>query len=283
MRTKTELLLYMLSWRNGQLLNPSSHHLQQSFEGWAYQNGFLPQIENLKAKGFLEKHPESSDLGDFVQLTRAGQKVAQGGLRPEKAWARKWDQFWHMLIFDLPACEGSLRKDFLRTLKANGFGCLQGSVWVSPCFPKKMKKYLKNHPTRPCRLLHLKSGSEGKQKDQRIVQDAWNFRQIEQEYIALLQILNDFAQIRTATQLLAWAQQEWQAWKNICEKDPMLPKILQPADYPGPDIWSKRQTILHQAGLLAAELFVSAETNNSETSKRGGHGIGQQGHTGGPI
>jgi DNA-binding transcriptional regulator PaaX len=253
----------MLSWRSGQLLNPSNHNLLQSFEGWAYQNGFLPQIENLRAKGFLEKHPPASDLGHFVQLTRAGETAAQGGLRPEKAWGQKWDHIWHMLIFDLPASEGSLRKEFLRTLKAQGFGCLQGSVWVSPRFPQKMKKYLKSHPTRPCRLLHLKSPSEGGQTDQRIVQDAWNFNQIEQAYLDLQTVLNEFDQIHTAGQLLDWAKREWGSWKTICEKDPMLPKKLHPPSYPGPEVWNTRQKVLKKAGLLASELFVSAETNNS--------------------
>ncbi|WFB35791.1 PaaX family transcriptional regulator C-terminal domain-containing protein [Kiritimatiellota bacterium B12222] len=263
MRTKTELFLYMLSWRSGQLLSPTSHHLHQSFEGWAYQNGFLPQIEKLKAQGFLKNHPDARDVNCFIQLTREGELAAQGGVNPEKAWARKWNQTWHLILFDLPAHERTLRKEFLRALKANGFGCLQGSVWVSPRFPKTMKKYLNTHPTRPCRLVHLKSFSEGKEQDRRLVWDAWNFNRIHQDYLNLLQILNEFQQIENASQLLNWAQREWRAWKTICEKDPMLPKALHPADYPGPEIWHKRKKVLKQAGLLASGLFVSPETNKS--------------------
>lgn len=266
MRTKTELFLYMLSWRGEQLLSPTSRHLQQSFEGWAYQNGFLPQIEKLKAQGFLKSHPEASDLSCFVQLTKEGMRVAQGGVNPEKAWARKWDHTWHLILFDMPAEERTLRKAFLRTLKSNGFGCLQGSVWLSPHLPKKMKRYLMKHPSRPCRLLHLKSKSEGKKADQRMVRDGWNFSEIETYYLELLQVLNDLNHVDHPTQLLIWAQREWQAWKKICDHDPFLPRGLHPSDYPGPDIWAKRQQILKQAGILASELFVSPETINSQAT-----------------
>ncbi len=264
MRTKTEFLLYLLSWRSGHLRTPSRQPLHQSFESWAYKNGFLPQIESLIAKGYLEKHPPSDSLNGFVELTRAGQKAAQGDLWPEKAWAKKWDRVWHLILFDLPACETALRKEFLRTLRTNRFGCLQGSVWVGPRLPKPMKKYLKTHPSRPCRLVYLKSASEGKDQDRRMVRDAWNFNQIHQEYLNLLQILNEFQHIGNAKQLLDWAQREWQTWKTICEKDPMLPGVLQPADYPGPEVWHKRKKVLKQAGLLASDLFVSPETNKSE-------------------
>ncbi|MDF3130461.1 hypothetical protein P0Y35_14740 [Kiritimatiellaeota bacterium B1221] len=260
MRTKTELLLYMISWRKDQLFH-ASHPPQQSFEGWAYQNGFPTQIETLKAKGYLQTR---SDLSPFLQLTQTGQLAAQGGLHPQQAWSKRWDHIWHMLIFDLPAEEKALRKNFLRTLKIHGFGCLQGSVWVSPRFPTSMSSYLKNHPSRPCRLLHLKSNSEGKRKDQCIIRDAWNFDLIADLYQELLEILHEFPQVENADQLLDWAQREWNAWKSICEKDPMLPRSLHPTKYPGPKVWKKRQQVLSQAGRLATELFVAPATNNVE-------------------
>jgi hypothetical protein len=173
MRAKTELFLYMLSWRGEQLSQPTCHRIQQSFEGWAYQNGLLPRIQKLEAEGFLAKHPQAADLSGVMQLTEKGRQAALGGHDPEKAWTRKWDRTWHMILFDLPADETALRKAFLRTLRANGFGCLQGSVWISPCIPGEMTTYLKGHPTRPCRLLHLKAKSSGKQADMRLVKDGW--------------------------------------------------------------------------------------------------------------
>jgi DNA-binding transcriptional regulator PaaX len=261
MRAKTELFLYMLSWRGEQLSQPTCHRIQQSFEGWAYQNGLLPRIQKLEAEGFLAKHPQAADLSGVMQLTEKGRQAALGGHDPEKAWTRKWDRTWHMILFDLPADETALRKAFLRTLRANGFGCLQGSVWISPCIPGEMTTYLKGHPTRPCRLLHLKAKSSGKQADMRLVKDGWNFSKIENHYDALMQVLNAFDRVHQPAALLAWARREWAAWKKICDTDPFLPRALHPPGYPGPEIYAKRQQILKQAGILASDLFVSPETN----------------------
>ncbi len=54
MSPKTELLFYHLLWSADALARPTFRNLSESFEGWAYRNGFLQQIARLEKKKLLE-------------------------------------------------------------------------------------------------------------------------------------------------------------------------------------------------------------------------------------
>jgi hypothetical protein len=52
MTARTELLLYALLWACDSILRPSWRNLGDSYESWAYRNGFLRQIQRLEEERY---------------------------------------------------------------------------------------------------------------------------------------------------------------------------------------------------------------------------------------
>jgi len=255
MKAKTELLLYMLSWNVEKVFSPTFRNLTESFEGWAYRNGLLDQVHRLEAKGFLERNPEAGRREPFVRLTDAGMAVAMSGRNPEKLWKTKWDGVWRILLFDLPSEEHRLRKKMLRGLRRSGCGCLQGSVWISCRLPNELKPFLQRPDTRPSSLLVLESKTQGKHTDRWMVEDAWNWDEIDRRHEDLLWHLRSLKKVDRAEKLLAWARAELATWKAVVDADPFLPEGLLPDGYDGKRVWEERKQTLREAAELAARLM----------------------------
>ena len=54
MKAKTEELLYLLLWTADQLCRPTFRNLTDTFEQWAYRQGFHRQLWELERRQFLE-------------------------------------------------------------------------------------------------------------------------------------------------------------------------------------------------------------------------------------
>src|SRR5260370_916786 len=87
MQAKTEELLYLLLWTCERLARPTFRNLTDSFESWAYRNGFDRQLTELERRTLVEssiapaRGRESSDR--VLRLTEAGRLHALGGRDPE--------------------------------------------------------------------------------------------------------------------------------------------------------------------------------------------------------
>jgi DNA-binding transcriptional regulator PaaX len=256
MKAETELLLYMLAWGGGKLLNPSLRYQMMGFEEWAYRNGFLRQIQRLEAQGFLEKHPNEGSLKVFKRVTDAGMRIAMGGRNPELTWDLKWDRRWRLFLFDMPSKEHALRKALLRSLRGCGCGCLQNSVWISPVLPEELKPMIAATDTRPGSLILLEAESRGPRVDRMMVEDAWDFQRVEDAYQQLSLVLESLPDEPDPHKVRAWAESELAAWKKVVAADPFLPRSLCPEDYSGFEVWKKRGETLDRAqGLFA---FINA-------------------------
>lgn len=136
MKPKTQELLYFLLWSFDRLARPTWRNMTDSFEAWAYRNGFQRQLAELERRQFLESQPTTTDCSapsDRVfRLTEAGRLCALGGRDPEACWKRSWDGRWRPVLFDLPMAQSAQRDRLRRYLRDRGFGYLQHSVWVSP-------------------------------------------------------------------------------------------------------------------------------------------------------
>ena len=130
MKPKTERLLYLMLWTAESLAHPTWRNVTGSFEGWAYRNGLLRQLARLEREKFLEQRGEA--LTTVHRLTKKGRMRALGGRDPVERWKRAWDGKWRFALFDVSERDSSVRRALRRFLKANGFGCLQKSVWISP-------------------------------------------------------------------------------------------------------------------------------------------------------
>jgi hypothetical protein len=132
MKAKTELILYHMFWVADYAMRPSVRRIGESFEQWAYQGGFLRQIRELERQGFLEAEESQKGTKRVLRLTEKGMLRAMGGCDPVERWNRPWDGAWRMVVFDLPETQRKLRSRLRRELLAADFGCLQGSVWITP-------------------------------------------------------------------------------------------------------------------------------------------------------
>jgi len=259
MKAKTELLLYRLLWLAKKPLQPTYFNLEESFEGWAYQNGLINQIHQLEAQGFLESTQDPASGKRLHRLTEAGRSQALGKRNPETAWAAPWDHQWRLFLFDIPEHESSKRRQLNRALTMAGCGCLQGSVWIAPATPPAIEKLMTSDDPDCTHLLLLFAASKGRKVDAKMVDGAWDFNAINTKYENLQETLDLFTQVarnNTKDSLAQWTAAENAASRAALQMDPLLPSELLPKHYIGRKIWKTRSKVLAQAARLACSLKV---------------------------
>lgn len=259
MKAKTELLLYRLFWLAEKPFKPTFQNLEQSFEGWAYRNGLLTQIHRLEAQGFIETLQDPASGKRLHRLTEAGMNAANGGRDPEQAWATPWDGKWRLFLFDIPEAENTKRRQLTRALAKAGCGCLQGSVWISSSTPPAIEKLIASDDPDCTHLMLLMADSKGQKVDARMVEGAWNFDRINEQYENLEAILDELPAVaqQNSPELLAdWTAAEKAASSIALQIDPLLPSALYPKIYVGRKVWKKRTKILADAARHASGLTV---------------------------
>jgi DNA-binding transcriptional regulator PaaX len=247
MKAKTELLLYRLFWLAEKPFNPTFQNLEQSFEGWAYRNGLLTQIHRLEAQGFIETLNDPASGKRLHRLTEAGMNAANGGRDPEQAWATPWDGKWRLFLFDIPEAENTKRRQLTRALA------------ISPSTPPAIEKLIASDDPDCTHLMLLMADTKGQKVDVRMVEGAWNFDQINEQYEKLETILDEFpavAQQNSPEVLADWTAAEKASSSIALQIDPLLPSALYPKIYVGRKIWKKRIKILADAARHASGLTV---------------------------
>ena len=255
MRARTEELLYLLLWSWDRLQNPTWRNLDDSFEGWVYRKGLRRQLADLERRRFLESHPDLAEPrspAPVLRLTQAGRLHALGGRDPEAHWRRPWDGCWRLIIYDLPAGEGTKRNRLRNLLRSRGFGWLQKSVWVTPGPLDGGRVLLSEGPVNVQSLVVLEARPIAGQTDAEIVAGAWDFLVINGLYAKHLEVLGrrPDGEVRgelAATALRDWSREERAAWLAAVSADPLLPQELHPTGYLGPKAWQARIAALDQA------------------------------------
>ncbi len=252
MQPKTEEFLNLLLWSADRLARPTFRNLNESFEGWAYRNGLLRQVNTLEQRKLVECDQRPS--GDrLYRLTEKGRLHVLGGRDPEAKWLRRWDGRWRLVLFDVPVEQDVQRVRLRRYLHANGFGCLQGSVWVTPDPVAGEREILAGGKVNVNSLLLLEARPCAGESDAEIVAGAWDFVAINRNYTEHLKVLDDMPteSLRdeaSAQRLNKWANLERVAWLTAVEIDPLLPERLLPAGYGGQRAWKRRIEVLRRAG-----------------------------------
>ncbi len=259
-KPKTEEFLYFLLWSAELLTRPTFRNVTESYEEWAYRKGLLRpaakglsrQVGALKEAGLVETDSSRAD-DRLLRLTEAGRLHALGGRDPAVQWARAWDGRWRLVLFDVPRQQNP-RRDRLRLyLRRRGFGCLQGSLWITPQPLTDIREELADSRIDVKSLVLFEGVLSGGENDAQIVVGAWDFAEINRRYAEELKVLAQFPSApphdsATAAALQRWAAAERQAWFNAVSKDPLLPESLLPKDYLGRTAWRKRVQVLAQAG-----------------------------------
>ena len=256
MKPKTEELLNFLLWSCDKLLRPTFRNLTDSFEGWAYRNGFHRQLKELERLQLLEAQTRdpgrSSTVERVLQLTEAGRLHALGGRDPEARWRRPWDGRWRLVVFDVPMVQNKARNRLRTYLRTQGFGHLQDSVWISPDPLQEEKDLLTGSHVNVESLILLEARPCAGETDGEIVAGAWDFLEINRRYARHRKLLEarPTGRLRddaAAQSFRKWAAQERAAWLAAVTEDPLLPELLLPQDYLGRKVWQMRVNTLRQA------------------------------------
>ena len=251
MKAKTEELLYLLLWSCEQLTRPTFRNLTDSFEGWAYRNGFQRHLEELERRKLIESRAPDSD--DRVhRLTAEGRLLALGGRDPVERWSRHWDGQWRLAVFDVPLGQDNRRKRLVRYLHARHFGYLQKSLWISPDPLEEEREILTGSEADPGSLIFFDARPSTGESDQEIVRAAWDFPQINRGYAKYMEVANSqpsgtITGETEAKALRRWAAEERSAWEEAMSKDPLLPASLLPDEYLGKNAWRSRAIALERA------------------------------------
>jgi len=242
----------MLLWTCETISRPTFRNLTESFEGWAYRNGFLRQLHRLEGQHLLERQPKGP--GDRLhRLTQRGRLHALGGRDPVAQWKRKWDGRWRLVLFDVPESRRAVRDKLRRYLHMRGFGYLQNSVWVTPDPVSEERALLAGGPVNVESLILLEARPCAGETNAEIVAGAWDFAKINRRYAAHRQVLarrprGHLESKAAAAMFHRWLREERLAWLNAIELDPLLPLSLLPFEYAGTNAWRDRVKVMTEAG-----------------------------------
>ncbi len=243
----------MLLWTGDMFMRPTFRNLTDSFEGWAYRNGFDRQIQRLERGALIER--KVAENGDrLYRLSEAGLAAALGGRGdPTLRWDRRWDGKWRLVLFDVPESRSVERNKIRRHLQQRGFGCLQNSVWITPDPVAEERKLLAGGPVDPASLVLLEARPCAGESDADLVAAAWDLDEINRLYGSHQEILERFPRTRmdggaAAAALHRWLREERAAWEAAMSYDPLLPRELWPEGYEGRKSWNRRNAIMEEAG-----------------------------------
>ena len=249
MRASTEEFLYILLWTAESFLQPTWHNLMHdSFEAWASRNGLGRRLAQLERRKLIERLPATA-TERAVRLTKAGRINALGGRDPLTRWSRAWDGQWRLVLFDLPVHATALRSKLRRLLRAEGFGFLHNSVWLTPDSLENTRQLLRSFPAEPESFILFEGRPGSNESDAELVRSARDFAEINARYQRYLDILRaaPHSLSRRSADLprtQTWLRRERLAWKNSLVIDPLLPLRLQPENYLGRQAWDARLRLL---------------------------------------
>jgi phenylacetic acid degradation operon negative regulatory protein len=261
MRAKTEEFLYFLFWAAECFTHPTFRNLTDSFEGWAYRSGFGKELAKLERHDLVERSPGAAK-DRVYRLTEAGRLHALGGRDPQTWWSRAWDGRWRLVLFDIPMSRNTERKWLRRYLQHRHFGCLQGSVWITPDPVTEERQILAEGPSNVESLLLFDGQPCGDESDAQIVASGWNWEMINACYAEHSRILREMPtkaiQSNAHVQSLrVWAATERASWLAAIERDPLLPERILPAGYLGREAWRRRAEVV---AALRNQLQIIAST-----------------------
>ncbi len=242
----------MLCWTCETLTHSTFRNLTDSFEGWAYRNGFLRQLYRLEKQQLIEQQPGNHE-DRLYRLTQAGQICALGGRDPEVKWNRFWDGRWRLVLFDVPESFRAKRNQLRRYLRNRGFGYLQNSVWITPDPVNEQRALLAGGQVNVESMIFLDARPSAGETDAEIVAGAWDFVELTRRYGQYRKVLHQRPRRQLhnpsdAKTLHHWLRAERNAWLNVMDCDPLLPATLLPPDYAGRTIWRERLEVMAEAG-----------------------------------
>jgi phenylacetic acid degradation operon negative regulatory protein len=200
----------------------------------------------LREEGLLQRHRDAS--GWVYRLTAKGEQRIGVVSSPKKLWARPWDGLWRQIIYDIPARQKAVRARLLYWFRANRFGYLQDSVWISPD-PLNVGRsvFRKLHATADMAVF-MESRLVAASSNDGVVSAAWNFQEVAEAYSLHARFLKSseprVAAVSSTEEVWAILAEERRLWRAALDTDPLLPRQLWPRNYPGASALAARESFL---------------------------------------
>lgn len=241
MDPRTQMFLLELLWGLDPRGPSPLRSLGCTYESWAIRNRLPRDLEELERRELVET-AATPELGRLVRLSRRGIVAALGGRDPEEEYRRKWDEIWRGFIFDIPASRGALRARLLRRLRAAHFGCLQHSLWINPDPLPVIRARLGLDDIDPKTLVVTELRPIAGETHASLVSAAWPFRRIN---LLLGKYLRHIERGPPRGEALRhWRAKENHLWLEAMKRDPLLPAVLHPRGYLGPEAYQRRRELL---------------------------------------
>ena len=214
------------------------------------QRAFHASIARLRKKGLVVM-PHSDGSLPGLQLTPKGTARLPAYYTPLHHWSKRWNQWWYVLMFDVPETERRYRNTLRAFLKGLRFGCLQKSVWVTPRDVRPEYDDLDRAAGVDSIAFLFEARTVLGHGNQSVVREAWNFDRLEE--IQTRYIL--FAQANLALlseggfsekDLMQLLREENMAYTQAMSTDPLLPEELHPKGYAGKQVFGFHQKLVQQ-------------------------------------
>jgi phenylacetic acid degradation operon negative regulatory protein len=213
------------------------------------------KLARLEAAGSIKSSSDGPLDRRLIRLTERARYRLLGGVDPAVEWRRCWDGAWRLVVFDIPESSRALRTRLRRRLREFRFGWLQNSVWISPHPVDAFRQELGELGLVPESLTYFEARPIGGESTAALVNTAWDFEGLANDYARYREILRlQPSRITgTKTRWFRWIEMENRAWRRIARHDPFLPFELQPPGYVGQAAWTeRREALLEFAHMIAA-------------------------------
>lgn len=246
-----EEALSLLTYGVDVLVKPGRHLAGAPDQYWLHHYGWYRCARYMEAQQLVDRKRQA---GEWVyKLTEDGRARIRTARDPALMWRRKWDGLWRQIVFDLPitTSHDRTRRALLRWLRRQGFGYLQDSVWIRPDPVGEITAEIEEYRENAAAFTILECRCAPGFSNAALVQAAWPFVRIKRGYETYEAFANRALKRLRREQLppserFQLFRRERQRWQQILAIDPLLPKTLWPADYPGPRACQKRQQLLHR-------------------------------------
>jgi len=187
----------------------------------------------------------------YALTKRAERRLDEAASRIYRTRPSTWDGRWHVLVLEeLPNRGARDRLD--SSLRLIGYGPLGPTTWVAPRPSPELTDILEDVPAR---VFHGEHEGDGKE----LAAKAWDLETLAADYTAFvtewLPVVSAVDGTRPA-EAFAASQRLLHAWRKFLFRDPGLPSLVLPPDWPGTA--AARFFDEHTARLAAAaESFLS--------------------------
>jgi phenylacetic acid degradation operon negative regulatory protein len=197
-------------------------------EGYEKKSTFQTVYRMAKV-GEIEKKVEKGE--PVLKITARGTKLLNETIRWRWFANRRWDQFWRMVIFDIPEKMRYRRDGLRKKLDSLGFGMWQRSVYITPHdVLREVRDYLETKRLYPeCVCILARRHDFG--DDRALASKVFNLVDLNVEYLKLAHEFDNLQiEIKKGEEsrenLISYYNLLWEVYQTVLLNDPYLPKEL---------------------------------------------------------